>query len=178
MADLKFNIVYDRKHVASRENAGVLEFCFVMNGKRKYVSTGIKLTLDQWKNGRIVDRSDTKDKVRRFTILQAKAAKMSEAALRDDNFDFCTVASLVKGDTADIIDFATYCEQRTAKRRVCEHTKKRYLVFVRFLRSWNVIRTFSDITVANVRAMDEFLHAKGLESSTIYDYHNSSFGFR
>lgn len=111
MADLKFNIVYDKKHVASRENAGVLEFCFVMNGKRKYVSIGIKLTLDQWKNGRIVDRPDTKDKIRRFTILQAKAAKMSEAALRDDSFDFYTVASLVKGDTAGIADFATYCGQ-------------------------------------------------------------------
>lgn len=171
MADLKFNIVYDRKHVASREKTGVLEFCFSMNGKRKYVSTGIKLTSDQWKNGRIVSRPDTKDKSRRLIILQSKAAKMSEAALLDDNFDFSSVASLVKGDTAKSVDFIEYCELRTVRRQVSEHTKERYRVFTRFLRSWNVIRTFSDVTVSNVRAMNEYLRGKGLELSTVYNYH-------
>lgn len=171
MADLKFNIVYDRKHVATDKNEGVLEIRFTLDRKQKYFSTGIKVTRKQWKGERIVGHPDAGVLNQRLSIMKQKAQKIVTVACGEDVFDFNSVTSLFKGETAEEIDFPTYCEQRTAKRRVCENTKGRYRVFTRFLRSWGGIRSFADITVAKVRAMDEYLHAKGLGQGTVYNYH-------
>lgn len=171
MADLKFNIVYDRKHVATDKNEGVLEIRFTAERKQKYFSTGIKVTKKQWKGDRIVGHPDMGALNLRLSMLKQKAQKIVTLACGADVFDFNSVTSLFKGETATEIDFATYCEQRSQKRRVCENTKERYRVFTRFLRSWGGIKAFSDISVAKVRAMDEYLHAKGLGQGTVYNYH-------
>lgn len=171
MADLKFNVLYDRKHVATDKKEGVLEIRFTADRKQKYFSTGIKVTKKQWKGDRIVGHPDAGVLNQRLSILKQKAQKIVTMACGADVFDFNSVTSLFKGEKAEEIDFATYCEQRTQKRRVCESTKRRYRVFTRFLRSWGGITAFSDITVAKVRAMDEYLHAKGLGQGTVYNYH-------
>ena len=90
---------------------------------------------------------------------------------RKQNFNFNSITKLYQGERAEEMDFPTYCEQRTLKRRVSESTKTRYRVFTRFLRSWGKIASFADLTVANVRAMDEYLHTREIGQSTIYNYH-------
>ena len=173
MADLKFNIVYDRKHVASAVSGGIIEIRFTCGKQQKYFSTGIKVLRTQW-NGRsncIVKHPDGKALNLRLDSFVEKAGKVRKAALMDDGFDFASISGLFKGDKSKEIDFPTYCEQRTAKRRVCENTRERYRVFIRFLRSWDEIKSFADITVAKVRSMDEYLHEKGLGQGTVYNYH-------
>ena len=173
MADLIFNIVYDRKRTATAKNGGVIEIRFTYGRQQKYFSTGIKVLPSQWnaKNDAIVKHPDSSALNLRLNTFIEKASKIRKMALAGEDFDFTKIASLFKGDNRGEVDFPTYCEQRTSKRRVCENTKERYRVFTRFLRSWGRIKTFSDITVAKVRALDEYLHAKGLGQGTVYNYH-------
>lgn len=169
MTDLNFNFVYDRKYVATTKKEGVIEVRFSAKGQQKYFSTGIKVTKGQWKDGKIVSRPDATELNERIAIIKAKASSIVTLSYRDD-FDFSNLTILYKGESKDI-DFPTYCEQRTDKRRVGESTKVRYRVFTRFLRSWGVIKSFSDITVAKVRAMDEYLHSRNVCQATVYNYH-------
>lgn len=169
MTDLKFNFVYDRKHVATREKEGVLEIRFTSKGQQKYFSTGIKLKKSQWKDGKVVARPDANVLNQRISILTEKAYSIVTSAYKDD-FEFSNITLLFKGETKNV-DFPTYCEQRTERRKVVESTKGRYRVFTRFLRSWGGIKSFSDVTVAKVRAMDEYLHGRYLCQTTIYNYH-------
>lgn len=169
MTDLKFNFVYDRKHVATKEKEGILEIRFASKGQQKYFSTGIKLKKGQWKDGRVAYRPDAVTLNQRISILTEKANSIVTLSYKED-FEFSSITLLYKGETKDI-DFPTYCEQRTERRRVGESTKVRYRVFTRFLRSWGVIRSFSDITVAKVRAMDEYLHGRDVCQATVYNYH-------
>ena len=173
MADLNFNIVYDRKHVANAASGGTVEVRFTYGKQQKYFSTGIKVLPSQWntKNKSITRHPDAKALNIRLNTLVEKASKIKTMALADDNFDFKDVTAIFKGEKQEQIDFPTYCEQRASKRRVCDNTKERYRVFTRFLRSWGGIRTFADITVAKVRAMDEYLHDKNLGQGTVYNYH-------
>lgn len=169
MTDLKFNFVYDRKHVATKEKEGILEIRFASKGQQKYFSTGIKLKKGQWKDGRVTSRPDAATLNQRISIITEKANSIVTQSYKDD-FEFSSITLLYKGETKDT-DFPTYCEQRTERRRVGESTKVRYRVFTRFLRSWGVIRSFSDLTVAKVRAMDEYLHSRDVCQATVYNYH-------
>lgn len=175
MAILRFNIVYDRKHAAQSGKQGSVEIRFSMNRKQKYFATGIKVSADEWdsRECKIIRHPDRKELNQRLTAIRVKANKIVNKAYdEEDSFDFNLLTRMFQGEsTGKVIDFPTYCEQRTAARRVSESTKTRYRVFTRFLRSWGKIVSFADLTVANVRAMDEYLHTREIGQATIYNYH-------
>lgn len=170
MAELKFNIVYDRKKVATDKIPGVLEFRFTMERKQKYFSTGIKVTCKQWKNGSITSHPDAAALNKKLSVMKAKALDLVNQAWVED-FDFNSLGILFKGESKQQQDFISYCEQRAQKRNVSENTKGRYRVFTRFLRSWGAVRSFSDLSVSKIRELDEYLHSQGLCQSTVYNYH-------
>lgn len=172
MSNLNFNIIYDRRNVASASRPATLEARFTLNRKQKYFSLGIRILPNQWdsREGKIVRHPEKNELNQRLVAVRAKGNKIVNMSFEDDNFDFASIEHLFLGDI-NRVDFPTYCEQRTVKRRVSESTKGRYRVFTRFLRFWGKIRSFSDLTVANIRAMDEYLHARDVKQSTIYDYH-------
>lgn len=173
MAILKFNIVYDRKHATEEGKPGSVEIRFSLSRKQKYFATGIRIAPNEWDNNKnkVVHRPDKDELNKRLAVLCAKADQIVSKSYSDDNFNFNSITKLYQGERAEEMDFPTYCEQRTLKRRVSESTKTRYRVFTRFLRSWGKIVSFADLTVANVRAMDEYLHTREIGQSTIYNYH-------
>lgn len=176
MAILRFNIIYDRKHATKSGKQGYVEVRFCMNRQQKYFSTGIKVFADEWdyQECKVVRHPDRMKLNQRLTAIRAKAYKIVNKAYDDeDGFDFNLLTRMFRGEPAKKIDFRTYCEQRTAARCVSESTRTRYRVFTRFLRSWGKIISFSDLTVAKIRAMDEYLHTRKMGLATIYNYHKS-----
>lgn len=174
MAILKFNIVYDRKHATKNGKQGSVEVRFCMGRQQKYFSTGIKVFSNEWDNQecKVVRHPDKNEFNQRLTAIRIKANKIVNKAYDDEEgFDFNLLTRMFRGEPVKKVDFPTYCEQRTAARRVSESTKTRYRVFTRFLRSWGKIISFSDLTVAKVRAMDEYLHTRKIGQATIYNYH-------
>lgn len=173
MAILRFNIIYDRKHATKSGKQGYVEVRFCMNRQQKYFSTGIKVFADEWdyQECKVIRHPDRMELNQRLTAIRAKAYKIVNKAYDDeDGFDFNLLTRMFRGEPAKKIDFPTYCEQRTAARCVSESTRTRYRVFTRFLRSWGKIISFSDLTVAKIRAMDEYLHTRKMGLATIYNY--------
>ena len=91
--------------------------------------------------------------------------------LKEGITDLSLIPALFNGEQDKNISFIDYCKKRMNERKVHDHTKKRYAVFIRFLQDWGKIISFSDCNVSKVRAMDEFLHKQGKAQCTIYDYH-------
>lgn len=172
MSNLNFNIIYDRRNVASASRPATLEARFTQNRKQKYFSLGIRILPNQWdsREGKIVRHPEKNELNQRLIAVRAKGNKIVNMSFEDDDFDFASIDHLFLGET-NRVDFPTYCEQRTSARRVSKSTKTRYRVFTRFLRSWGKIVSFADLTVANVRAMDEYLHTREIGQATIYNYH-------
>ncbi len=173
MAILRFNIIYDRKSVATAEKTSVIEFRFSCQGKQKYLSTGIKVRKNQWKGGKVVAHPEAKEQNKQLSILKIKANSIIEKAFLDSDFNINCIPFLFKGEEEEKenVDFILYCEKRRMKRKVCDATKKHYSVFIKFLKSWGKVKTFDDISVSKIRALDELLHRRGLEDGTIYNYH-------
>ena len=129
MAILKFNIVYDRKHATEEGKPGSVEIRFSQSRKQKYFATGIRIAPNEWDNNKnkVVRRTDKDELNKRLAVLCAKADQIVSKSYSDDNFNFNSITKLYQGERAEEMDFPTYCEQRTLKRRVSESTKTRYV---------------------------------------------------
>ena len=173
MALVNLSIIHNRLKRGTPQKAVSVEFRFSYKSERKYISTGIKVIPSQWsKNGcRVIKHKDADALNERLAALKERAEAVVNKMSREGCTDLSVVPILFNGEEDKRMTFLEYCKKRRNERKVCEHTKKRYDVFIKFLEDWGYICTFGDCNVAKVRAMDEYLHKEGKAQSTIYDYH-------
>lgn len=173
MGNVTFNVINNRLHRGSAFKATSIEFSFYCDGKRKYLSTGIMIHPSEWagKKKEIIKRKDAKQLNELLQAWKDKASKVVAKAVHDGITDLDQIIKMMKNDDSSHITFLEYCEKRRGERKVSENTKKRYDVFINFLKEWGKIVTFSDCNVSKIRAMDEYLTKQGKAQCTIYDYH-------
>lgn len=173
MSVINLSVIHNRLHRGTAQKAVSVELRFTCGGKRKYFSTGVKVCPAQWSDSskRVIrcKESDLYNKRLDAIIERANEViiKMNSKGISDLN----EIPALMQGVSAQSLDFIAYCEKRSSERKVSANTKKRYKVFTDFLKSYDRIKEFSDINVQKVRELDEYLHAKGYEQSTVYCYH-------
>lgn len=166
-------LVFDRKKVASKTKAGVVELRISSDKKRKYISTGVKVFSKEWSNGSVVGRIDWKELNDQLQSIKKKCSEIINKMIEDGNLDIDAVPRLL---TASIMQRQTFIEyakeiSRTKKLKLAEGTQKRYDVFFRFMDEWRGIVSFADITERNIMKMDEYLAERGLKECSRYNYH-------
>lgn len=174
MKKVNLTLIHNRRGLGSPTKPVPVEIRFTMNKERRYISTGVKVTPSQWseRTQRVIRRDDADELNETLEVWRQKAMSVVSKFIEDETLPLSKVQDLMSGEESKRKDFATYCEERAEKRKVCEHTKARYRVFVRFLRKWGEIGSFSDAaSQSKIRDMDEYLHSAGKKQSTIYDYH-------
>ena len=173
MGNVTFNVINNRLRRGSSYKATSVEFSFYCDGKRKYVSTGIMIHPSEWSDKQkvIIKRKDAKILNEMLDAWKAKAARVVKKAVDESITDLNYVVQLMKNEDSSHITFIEYCEKRRNERKVSEHTKQRYDVFIKFLKDWGKIVSFADCNVSKIRAMDERLTKQGKAQCTIYDYH-------
>lgn len=130
------------------------------------------MTTTQWSDASkmVVKRKDADELNEIIQAYRARANEIISKMVKEGCCDLNVVISQMNGEDEGT-SFIEYCERRRNERKVCEHTKKRYDVFIKFLRTWGKIKSFQDCNVSKVRAMDEYLHRQDKAQCTIYDYH-------
>lgn len=174
MSKLFFQLINNRRGTGSSKKPASVEIRFSLNRERKYFSTGVMVCPNNWsdKTHRAVRCKDADSINETLDLWLEKAKSIADKFITDDSLTLDNVKGLMEGEDSKKMDFATYCEKRAECRNVRPSTKGRYMVFVRFLRGYGKIISFSDAAnESKVRGMDEFLHKKGYKQSTIYDYH-------
>lgn len=171
MAKINLSIIHNRLKRATSKHEVSVELCFCAKRQRKYFSTGVKVTTTQWSDASkmVIKRKDA-DELNE--IIQAYRARANEiiSKMVKGCCDLNVIISQMNGENEGT-SFIEYCERRRNERKVCEHTKKRYDVFIKFLKTWGKIKSFQDCNVSKVRSMDEYLHRQDKAQCTIYDYH-------
>ena len=173
MAGINLSVIHNRLKRGTPQKEVSVELCFSYKGKRKYFSTGIKVTPNQWSDNtkKVIKRKDSNELNALLEAYRSRACDIIEKLVKKGNCELDTAISMMKGEDETCVSFIEYCEKRRNERKVCEHTKKRYDVFIGFLKSWGKVKSFQDCNVSKIRAMDEFLHKQGKAQCTIYDYH-------
>lgn len=173
MAGIILSVIHNRLHRGTSQKAVAVELRFSYKSVRKYLSTGIKVTPNQWsdKLKRIIKHKDADLLNESLRAFEERGRAVIDKMVKEGITDLSLIPALFEGEDEKKITFVEYCEKRRNERKVCEHTKKRYDVFIGFLQSWGKIMSFEDCNISKIRAMDEYLHKQGKAQCTIYDYH-------
>ena len=165
--------IYDRKKVASKTKAGVVELRISDENVRKYISTGVKLLPKEWSNGSVVCRKDFKELNDQLQIIKKKASEIINKMMDEDCLDINAVPGILKGTLMQSETFIAYAEELAHRRyrNITKGTQDHYKLLFKFLNEWKGIVYFSDITERKIMKMDDELERRGLKECTRWNYH-------
>lgn len=173
MKKLNFNIIYDRMHRSTATKPASIEIRFTYGSKQKYISTGVKVLPKEFNDKRrvVFRRNDADELNAILESYRSRATKIVRDMIESGEFDLDAIPGLMAGEKMRQMTFVEYCIKRSETRKVKEPTKIRYRSFTKFLKEWNRIVTFSDLTISKIRELDEYLHKQGYKDATVYTYH-------
>lgn len=175
-------VVFDRKHVATQEKRGLVQISITYKRKRRWISADVKLLRNQWDGGRVVRRADSAEL---NEWLNGRVAELEKWLRENGPFSWEKLEWHLKetGPQDNFIDFV----EKTIKERndIRATTKKTQMKIVRMLDQYGGIRLFTDLTAANIKAFDNWLHGRRLRKiasdgtettapmrqQSIYEYH-------
>lgn len=171
-------VVFDRKHQATATHTGLVQIEVRHNAQRRFLTTGVKVYKNQFKNGRVVGRSDADTLNNRINTMLAEInTHVDSLNARQLTFTLSSLDGLNNGYTQNT-SFLDFMERRIEQRPLGESARKQHRKVLRFLRTeYTNIRLFSDLTTPNIILMDEYLHQRRTPNGTpmmqtsIYGYH-------
>ena len=167
--------VYDRKNKASSKCEGVIELRIGYERRYKYVSTGIKVLPKQWRANAITAHQDMAELNESLDLLMSKARKAINAMTENGEFCLEELPKRIKASSErNDGSFVDFCQKRALVRVYgkCRDTETRYERFMKWFRQWGGITFFSDVTDANIIAMDAALAKTGMKNYSKWNnYH-------
>lgn len=165
--------VFDRKKVASKTKAGVVELRISSGKIRKYISTGVKLFPKEWSNGSVVGRKDWKELNDQLQLVKKKCSEIINQMIDEECLDLNAVPRLLSGKIMQQKTFIEYIKEvaKGMYPKMASGTKAHYKHFFEYLEEWKGIIYFSDVTERNILKMDNDLSGRGLKDSTKWNYH-------
>lgn len=167
-------LIYNRRKKATTSKKGAVEVRISYNYKQKYISSGILLTTNQWKKGRVVN---TPDAQQANQILDSLVSDIRQIILDMTNEGFINIQSIskrLKQQSKHSKSFLDFCKERAQIRKYgkSKDNIKRYDRFIKFFETWGNIIDVSDITESNIIKFDEYLSSKHLKDSSKWNcYH-------
>ncbi|MCF0192163.1 MAG: phage integrase SAM-like domain-containing protein [Prevotella sp.] len=177
----KVTLIYDRKHAASETKPGYVEIQVYYDAQRQRIATGIGVMPSQWVNDCVVNHPESLqlnqllysevEEVNRMIAKQYAEGKGYDlnifkgfsfvARQREQNklHEQATKA----GET----DFFFWLNDQIQKHPVKRSTKMQHIVMMAKLKEFGGIKRFADLTTANIKKWDIWLHQLRTETQTI-----------
>ena len=165
--------VFDRKHKATKTTTGLVQLEVLSEGRRKWISTGVKLYVDQWSPRRMVINHPEITALNKKLLEQSKKIQtwIETLETNSEEFEFDKLDRFLKA-RQESRNFIEYVERRIEERKdIRESTKRTQHKLVTSLKRFNQIVYFTDLTKGNIQAYDRWLHGHQYVQSTIHSYH-------
>lgn len=162
-------LINNRKGDGSECHPTAVELRVTYDRKVRYLSTGLRVTPDEWEEGRVVGRPDAMLWNERITRQYADVSRVLRDMEAEGFVNIYAIEERLRLHSGK--SFWEYVEERMAEKRVREGTRKRYPVFLNKIREYKMFRYFEDINERTVRRFDERLHAEGYAQNTVHGYH-------
>lgn len=176
MNQVQIRVVFDRKHEATKKKAALVQLECRFEGKRKFVSTGIKLCAHQFKNGRIIQHDDA-DRLNKRINDQIAEINHFVDSINEQHLVFSLQLLDNINSSYCQFTFLQFMEQRIEQRIISDSTKKQHRKVLRWLKEYRRINSFTDLTLPNLILMDETLKRTTYEDgrrmmqTTVHTYH-------
>ena len=163
-------LVYDRKNQATKEKAALVQVEVLLGRKKKYISTGVKVTKDHWSpKETIVGTLDMIALRQRISEVKGSIdAFILELMKEGKEFEWEYLENWLKTKEERNMTFLEFAEERMANRNdIKESTRKAQVQLISSLEEFGKIVTFADLTKQNILRYEEWLRGQGLKVSTI-----------
>ena len=166
--------VFDRKHTATDTKKALIQVEILLKGRKKYVSTGVKVLKNQWSPKMLV--CNTFEMAALNNRLKAAKGRIDGFITglmeKGEAFTFEKLEKHLSAENVKEASFIDYVAKRIDERTDIRASSKRtQRKIVSSLVDFGKIRDFSDLTKANVLDYDLFLHGKGISQPTVHSYH-------
>lgn len=166
--------VFDRKKMATSEKKALIQVEILFGGKKKYISTGVKVFKNQYNKKEFVCNCFEMVVLnKRINAVKERIDQyITDLAERGEPFTFDALEKFLSVENQIDISFIDFVIERIDSRTdLRPSTKKTQLKLISSLEEFGRIVNFSDITKVNIMAYDDFLHSKGIKQTTVYSYH-------
>lgn len=167
-------LIYNRYKKASKTKKAVVEVRITHNYKQKYISTGVWLYPNQWKNGKITNCEDILEISKTLEKVVSSIRQVIFEMLQEGKIDLFSIPERLKQKGLKQRTFIEYCQERAAIRKYGKgrDTQERYDRFLRLFSKWGRIQSFEGITDTNIITYDRFLTSQGMKAySKWQNYH-------
>ena len=168
------SFIYNRRHIASSNRKAAVELRINYNRKQKFISTGIMLYPNQWKNGMIINCPDALEISQTLDTLLTDVRGIIFDMIKENNIDISLIPDRIKRNKVSEVSFMEYCKERMKVRKygLTPDSQVRYERFLKFFFQWGKIKSFEDINDTNIIDYDRYLSKQHLKRSTIWNnYH-------
>ena len=174
MNQVSVRLVFDRKHVATKTHQALVQLEITHQSKRKFVSTGIKLYIDQWgKNSKV------KNHPQALLFNQQLSEQVAciydfvhECQGRSVDFTFKRLDDFLNRNSRTTpSSFLDFMEARVAERPIQEDTRKHHRAILNALKDFGGIKFFDDLNYLNIKHWDEYAKRRCNCQSSVYNYH-------
>lgn len=174
------SFVFNRKNYASLTKKASVEIRISWNYQKKYLSTGIQLYSNQWKNGMIVNCPDAVQLSRILTKQLTDIRQVLLDMMEENNIDLSNIQDRISKLKENQIGFIDFCKQRAQIRKYgkAKDTQERYDRFIKYFTLWGRIKTFTDISEMTIIEYDRYLRKSGMKDYSKWNnYHRFLNGF-
>jgi len=170
------NVVFDIHKTTKankRKKASIhVQVCY--ERKCAYFPTGIRVYPDQYRDGRIIGSQETIRLNAAIDELKARIWEYYDQCEKDDKpFTLSGLKADFKEEEEKAKDgsFLDFFYQRIYEKGISEGTRKAYLSVYNQLEKWGQIRTFADLTTANIYEWDRVAREHAKKDKFVYSYH-------
>lgn len=173
-----FKIVFNRLKKLNKDKKALVQIESYLNGKRKYMSTGIRIEPKYWneKIKRVKNNHPDYIKLNRLINQQLKNIEDFEFQQleKNGNFKLEELGSLNRKSQFDTSNFITFCKDSLSKNTIAKPgTIRQHTTVINNLEKYKKKITFNEINYAFIKEYDDFLRNSGLHQNTIANQHKT-----
>lgn len=152
--------VFDRKNTATKKIAALIQVEVLLSGKKKYVTTGVKVYKDQW-NDKLHVYNNEESETLNARITQVKKTideYIQGVAISGSEWDWDAFSRFIASPARRTESFIGYINKRIDERTdMRESTKKSHRKIISSLTEYGKIINFDELTRANIAGYYEWL---------------------
>ena len=157
--------VFDRKNTATKKVAALIQIEVLLQGKKKYISTGVKVFKDQWNDkSHVINCNDMIDKNDRIDDAKEFIDSYIQQLIKDKTpFDWDAFSRYVNTSSPKSETFIDYINKRIEERTdIKASTKKSHRKILTSLMEFGKITTFNELTKANIADYYEWMLSRDI----------------
>ena len=157
--------IYDRYHKSTSKKKASVEIRITYDYKQKYISTGVMLYPNQWKNNTVVNTPDSIQLNKSLDKLLSEVRQVLYSMAEKNAIDIYAVPNRLEDLHNSKISLYDYCIKRANVRKYGKRkdSQNRYDRFIRLFKKYGKIKSFEDITEDNIIEFDRYLTDKNLK---------------